>query len=227
MAGAQVARGSDERALPLTGASLPVGESPGEASPGQPSPDGPALLLFCSPFPGRAPHSPRVPSCLCARQGALTLSSWKLGCRAAWAGAGVCRTPRTPSRSSPIHSLFGVAILPGLGWRHRQRDRREAGRPPGDPYLWAWLGLHPGPRTAHCRLVTRGEDRAVAASPPQGCLCKRHRLGRPAPAPRPSWGAEAPHGGPLLQPRKAQPSSLVGGRGKGLGAALPLGSLVT
>lgn len=140
------------------------------------------------------------------------MSSSKLGCRAAWAGAGVCRTPRTPSRSSAIHSLFGVAILPGPGWRHRQRGGREAGRPPGDPYLWAWLGLRPGPRTAHCRLVTRGGDRTAESS---GGLAPNRAAyvmaltetawacppGRAGGAEAPAWrGPPPPSEGPLQQP---------------------------
>lgn len=83
------------------------------------------------------------------------MSCWKLGCRETWAWARVCRTPRTPSRTSPIHSVCRAAIVLELN-SHPGRWCQQCGWSEGagrrsrghwrDPYLWAWLGLHPGPR---------------------------------------------------------------------------------
>ena len=50
------------------------------------------------------------------------------------------------------------------------------------------------------RLLYPGQQRP---RPPRGCLCKRLRLGQPAPAPRAQLGGQRPPpGGPLLQPWK-------------------------
>ena len=118
------------------------------------------LLLPIQPSFPSAPH--RACHTLGTRQGALTLSSWKLGCREAWAG--VCRTPSVPSRASPSHSELGVAILPersGSAGRVSEAGRSIRGRE-GDPYLWAWLGLHPGHKDSPLEpRDAGGEDRAT------------------------------------------------------------------
>lgn len=44
----------------------------------------------------------------------LTLSCRKLGCGETWGSAWICRTPRTPSRTSPVHGVCRAAIFPEL-----------------------------------------------------------------------------------------------------------------
>lgn len=77
------------------------------------------LLPLCSPLPRKTTRPQRVPPsrdralcCLGDWAGEpLTLSCWKLGCRETWTWACVCRTPRTPSRTSPIHNVCRAAIV--------------------------------------------------------------------------------------------------------------------
>lgn len=140
------------------------------------------------PFPGRqlhrgapSPGSPALPQG--AGRGHLTLSCWKLGCRDTWASARVCRAPRTPSRTSPIHSARRAAILRELSrrprpgpavWAERGRRAGQAGAAGETPIYGPGLAPAQGPRTAHWRLVTAGwgggAREAAAASPLTGLL---------------------------------------------------------
>lgn len=161
------------------------------------------------------------------------MSSWKLGCREAWAG--VCRTPSVPSRASPSHSELGVAILPersGSAGRVSEAGRSIRGRG-GDPYLWAWLGLHPGHKDSPLEpRDAGGEDRATeqggSLAPRRAAYVSyRHGLlqagGLPPPAER-GWG---PGGaGPFSRPRETCPCSPDGDRGQALWGlwSLPTGA---
>lgn len=98
------------------------------------------------------------------------MSCWKSGCREAWAPARVCRAP---NRSSATHSVCTAAMVLGRGSRRPrcqrcgQRDG-AGGRSRGrwrDPYLWAWLGLHPGPRDSPLQARDAGGGQSRAQLP--------------------------------------------------------------
>lgn len=118
------------------------------------------------------------------------MSCWKLGCRETWAWARVRRPPRTPSRTSPTHSVCGAAILPvltgvrtlcqqGRQWEGgRQEEQGPLGRP-------LFMGLAwPLPRAQGQPTGARDAGSSCSLAPRRAACVRGSDQHRPGPAPR-------------------------------------------